>query len=216
MTQKNTQKRQSSQSWVRHLLLLASLFLVVTLWDNLIAELHPAILTGWILALIITHISIKNIISSITKKAIAIHNKPEEAPLNTINSKELISTLKWLKKYREELEQKTEDLKTTASKTTTKENALFESTQHCAVVVTTDIYNPKSYIIPTQDNTTLYQLLSEQESIIKVTDFLKERGFETKVLKSDNGLLIPTSPIAQMNAKSQHPIQFPTNIFTLN
>ena len=216
MTQKNTQKRQSSQSWVRQLLLLASVFLVVTLWDNLIAELHPAILTAWILALIITHISIKSIISTITKKAISLHTKPEEAPIANINSKELISTLKWLKKYREELEQKTEDLKTAPNKTTTKESALFENTQQCAVVVTTDVYNPKSYIIPTQDNTTLYQLLSEQESIIKVTDFLKEKGFETKVLRSESGVRIPASPLTQMNAKSQHPIQFPTNIFTLN
>ncbi len=193
--------------------------MMVTLWNTMIDTISKEVLAGWGVTLALGIFATQKVVTTLLKRYTNTtkHTPEELSEATTISPKELMATLKWLKKYREEIEQKENPLTSFSPKTTTKEaNPIFASNQQCAVIVTTDIYNPKSYIIPTQDSPTVYQLLSQQESIIKIIGFLKEKGFETKILKSENGHLIPASPISQMNAKSQHPIQFPSNIFTLN
>ncbi len=218
----NFKRSYSRQAFIRQTLLITSIFALVTFWDSLINSVNPLILSAWIIGLSVIVYGTKKLVTTLLKK----HHMPiktdtpksTETPLN-ITPKELAATLKWLKQFREELETKTNDIKNaqaTSQKTTSGRDAniLFES-QNCAVVVTTDIYNPKSYIIPTTDTTNMYQMLNQQDSILKVTDFLQEKGFDTKVLKSE-GERITVSPLNQSTAKHPHPIQFPTNIFTLN
>jgi ribosomal protein L17 len=134
---------------------------------------------------------------------------------DTITHQEIVSTIKWLKEYRDHLEKKSAKSTTTSTKNT---QTLFDETnQHCAVIVTTDVYNPKSYIIPTNqsENKSMYQLLSEQDSITKTSGFLQDKGFQPKILKAVNISHYPTMP-GIPTSQANHPIQFPSNFFTLN
>ena len=221
---KNSKRSYSKQSFIRQTLLIVTIFALVSFWDSLINSINPLIISAWILSLSAVIYGTKKLVTLLLKKyhtpiPTDDHNPtPTDTTLN-ITPTELAATLNWLRKFKEDLETKTDTIKDPQSpfqKTTSGRdaNVLLES-QNCAVVVTTDIYNPKSYIIPTNDTTNMYQMLNQQDSILKVTDFLQEKGFETKVLKCE-GERITVSPLNQSTAKNPHPIQFPTNIFTLN
>jgi hypothetical protein len=219
---KNSKRSYSKQSFIRQTLLIVTIFVLVSFWDSLINSTNPFIISAWIISLSTVIYGTQKVVTLLLKQYHTPTTTDEPTPTDTalnITPTELATTLNWLRKFKEELETKTDAIKDPQSpfqkNTSSRDGNVLLESQNCAVVVTTDIYNPKSYIIPTNDTTNMYQMLNQQDSILKVTDFLQEKGFETKVLKYE-GERITVSPLNQSTAKNPHPIQFPTNIFTLN